>query len=315
MDDANNATTSLAQVTKLVEQDHVLAIIDGSNVDAGWATFVQQHNVPVVGDLLDSTPMYTNPDFFPEGQTANAIALGIAAGAKKIGVTKLGLAYCTAVAACSELATTTKTQAQAIGLSVSYSSEIADAASNYTASCLAAKQSGADGISVGSGETVIQSYASSCGAQGYLPKYIEVETSVSNAVLGSSAFDGTLAIEPDAPATDSSNPTIATMIAALNQYEPGTVTSPAYGPGATMAWAAGILFAAAATAGHVGSSATAANLLNGLYSLHGTTLGGLTPPLTFHHGQPTTVECWFYAVIKSHQFAAPYGSQSFCPAS
>jgi branched-chain amino acid transport system substrate-binding protein len=312
MDDANNATTSLAQVTKLVEQDHVLAIIDGSNVDSAWATYVQQHNVPVVGDLLDSTPMFTNPDFFPEGQTADQIVNGILAGAKKAGVAKLGVPYCTAVAACANLADAVKQLASAQGISVPYISKIPDDASNYTASCLASKQSGANGVLVGSGETVIEAYAQSCSAQGYDPKYIETETSVSNAVLPISAFEGTVAVEPDASATDTNSPPIQSMIAALNKYEPGTVTSAAYGPGATMAWAAGMLFAAAAQAGSVGSDPTPTALLNGLYSLHGATLNGLTPALTFQPGKPHSVSCFFYTVIHNHQFTTPYGSGSYC---
>jgi branched-chain amino acid transport system substrate-binding protein len=312
MDDANNATTSLAQVTTLVEQDHVLAIIDGSNVDSAWATFVQQHNVPVVGDLLDSTPMFTNPDFFPEGQTADQIVNGILAGAKKAGVTKLGVPYCTAVAACANLADAVKQLGPSQGISVPYISKIPDDASNYTASCLASQQAGANGVLVGSGETVIEAYAQSCSAQGYNPKYVETETSVSNAVLSISAFEGTVAVEPDASATDTNSPPIQTMIASLNKYEPGTVTSAAYGPGATMAWAAGMLFAAAAQAGNVGSDPTSAALLNGLYSLHGATLNGLTPPLTFQPGKPHSVSCFFYTVIHDHQFTTPYGSGSYC---
>jgi branched-chain amino acid transport system substrate-binding protein len=312
MDDANNATTSLSQVTTLVQQDHVLAIIDGSNVDSAWATYVQQQKVPVVGDLLDSTPMFTNPDFFPEGQTADQIVNGILAGAKKAGVTKLGVPYCTAVAACANLAQAVKQLAPAQGISAPYISKIPDDASNYTASCLASQQAGDNGVLVGSGETVIEAYAQSCSAQGYNPKYVETETSVSNAVLRSSAFEGTVAVEPDASATDTNSPPIQTMIAALNKYEPGTVTSGAYGPGATMAWAAGMLFAAAAQAGHVGSNQTAAALLSGLYSLQGATLNGLTPPLTFAQGKPHSVGCWFYTVIHNHQYTTPYGSGSYC---
>jgi branched-chain amino acid transport system substrate-binding protein len=314
MDDANNATTSLSEVTKLVEEDHVLAIIDGSNVDSGWATYVEQHNVPVVGDQLDSAAMFTNPDFFPEGLTENNLAPGLVAGAKIAGVTKLGVAYCTAVAACAEVAQTTKAAAEAVGLKVPYVSKIADSASNYTASCLAASQAGADGVNVASGETVLEAYANSCAAQGYHPKYVEVEGTATNAVLGLSSLNGMMDVEADVSATDTSSPGIQTMIAALNKYEPGTVTSATYGPDANQAWDAGILLATAAEAGHLGDNPTSAQLLNGLYSLQSNTLGGLAPPLTFHRGQPANVNCWFYAQIEQHQFASPYGDKYYCPA-
>jgi branched-chain amino acid transport system substrate-binding protein len=315
VDDANNATTSLSEVTKLVQQDHVLAIIDGSNVDSTWASYVEQQKVPVIGDQLDSSAMYTNPDFFPEGMTENNLAVGLVAGAKIAGVSKLGVAYCTAVAGCAELAETTKTAAQSIGVSVPYVSKISDSASNYTASCLAAKQVGANGIAVGSGETVLEAYANSCAAQGYDPKYVEVEGTATNAVLGLSSLDGMIDVEADVPATDTSSPGVETMISALNKYEPGTVASATYGPDANQAWDAGLLFATAATAGHLGAAPTTAELFNGLYSLQGSTLGGMAPPLTFHQGQPANVNCWFYAQIENHQFASPYGAKVYCPAS
>jgi branched-chain amino acid transport system substrate-binding protein len=79
-----------------------------------------------------------------------------------------------------------------------------------------------------------------------------------------------------------------------------------------MAWAGGMLFAAAAKAANLGDNATAAQVYTGLYALQGDTLGGLAPPLTFHQGQPTSVNCWFYSVINNHQFTSPYGTAPTC---
>jgi len=54
------------------------------------------------------------------------------------------------------------------------------------------------------------------------------------------------------------------------------------------------------------------SLLNGLYALRGSTLGGITPPLTFHRGKPTTIACWFYMSVKDHKFTMPYGQRPTC---
>jgi histidinol-phosphate/aromatic aminotransferase/cobyric acid decarboxylase-like protein len=62
----------------MVEQDHVAAIIDGSDVSFAWAKFVQQHGVPVIEANLSNTVGFSNPDFFPVGQTINTLAPAIA---------------------------------------------------------------------------------------------------------------------------------------------------------------------------------------------------------------------------------------------
>ena len=37
--------------------------------------------------------------------------------------------------------------------------------------------------------------------------------------------------------------------------------------------------------------------------LKGETLGGLTAPLTFKQGKPTSLPCWFYFQVKDGKFA------------
>jgi branched-chain amino acid transport system substrate-binding protein len=316
MDDSGSATTALAQVTQMIQQDHVIALIDDSDVDAAWATYVQQQGVPVVGGNLASEAMFTNPDFFPVGETSNVLQQGVVAGEQKAGITKLGIAYCTAVAACALSAGGLKSAASTANINVVYSAKVADAATDYTAPCLAMKQAGADGVSVLSSEAVIESFANSCGAQGYAPKFVETFTSTNNSVVGLAALQGTIEVDPDVPATDMSVPAVQTMNNALNQYQPGTTTSKNWGPGQTDAWAGGMLFAAAAQAASLGTNATSAQLIDGLYSLpHNETLGGLTPPLNYQRGKATTVVCWFYAQIQNHQYTAPFGSAPSCPSS
>jgi branched-chain amino acid transport system substrate-binding protein len=316
MDDSGSATTALAQVTQMIQQDHVVALIDDSDVDSAWSTYVQQQGVPVTGGNLASEAMFTSPDFFPVGQTANVLQDGVVAGEQKAGITKLGIAYCTAVAACALSAGGLKTAASSDGIKVVYSAKIADAATDYTAPCLAMQQAGADGVSVLSSEAVIESFANSCAAQGFKPKFVETMTSTNNSVIGLAAMQGTIEVDPDVPSTDTTVPGIAAMNAALNQYEPGTTTSKDWGPGETDAWAAGVLFADAAQAANLGSNPTPAQLINGLYALpHNDTLGGITPPLNYQRGKATTVVCWFYAQIENHQYTAPYGSAPSCPSS
>ena len=57
---------------------------------------------------------------------------------------------------------------------------------------------------------------------------------------------------------------------------------------------------------------TTAQIKKGLYSLHGATLGGLTPPLTFTKGSPTPIDCWFWVGISHGKFTTPYGLKPVC---
>ncbi len=312
MDDALNPGTSLAQVTKMVTQDHVLAIMDGSDVDSSWGTFVQKAGVPVIGDNLSSTLMFTNADFFPQGQTINTLAPSIAGAAQRAGVKKLGMVYCSSDPVCAELAKPIQQAASANGVKAGFAGAISETAPNYTAPCLAAKQSGADGIFVAESSTVALSFESSCQAQGYHPIYIAEDGAVAASWLSAAGFQGSVNVENNLPATDTSNSAVAAMTSALNKYAPGTTTSSTYGPSSTGIWAAGMLFADAAKAGNLGNNPTSAELLNGLYALNGDTLDGLAPPLTFHRGQPTSVGCWFYLGISNHQWTTPYGGNSYC---
>ncbi len=314
-DDGLNPGTSLSQVTSMVEQDHVIAIFDGTDVDSSWETFVSQHGVPVIGDNLANTSMFSNPDFFPQGQTINTLPGSIASAAQKAGIHSLGSVYCSSDPVCAQLAKPIEQAAQAKGIKSTFATAIPESAPNYTAPCLAAKDAGVDGIFAAESISVVEQFVNSCSAQGYTPKYLAEDGAIGKSFLSVPGLQGMVGIENNLPAEDTSNPAVQTMISAVNKYDPGFVNSANWGPAATGVWASGMLFAAAAKAANLGANPTSAQVIQGLYGLHGETLGGLAPPLTYKQGQPTTVDCWFYIGIQNHQFTTPYGSQSYCGSS
>lgn len=314
-DDSQNPGTALTDVTKMVQQDHVIAIIDLSNVDSSFGSYIGSQHVPVVGGNLDSDLFTSNPDFFTAGGTTDAIPLGIVAAAKTAKVSKLGVFYCQGVPICAELPPVLKQIGAPAGVSVSYSGAIPNAAPNYTASCLAAQQSGANGLFVASGPPQTLSVVESCTAQGYKPTYIAAESSLANSSLSNSAIDGAVGEITNLSASDTGNPEIKAMDQALNTFKPGLVSSAEFNPGSSMVWAAGVLFQAAASAGHLGDNPTPAGVLTGLYALKGETLGGLTAPLTFTKGKPTSLKCWFYYQVKGGQFTTPFGASPACASS
>ena len=128
---------------------------------------------------LNSTLAFSSPDFFPVGQTVNTLPESIAAAAKKANVKNLATMYCAEASVCAGLATPIAKAAHAVGVKSSYPAAISASAPNYTAPCLAAKQSGADGIFVGQASQVVVSFVSSCARQGYKPTYIAEASAIS----------------------------------------------------------------------------------------------------------------------------------------
>ena len=61
-DDGYNPTTSLSQVEGMVTSDHIVALVDNSDVDTSWYTYIEQNKVPVIGGQTEDGP-YENADF------------------------------------------------------------------------------------------------------------------------------------------------------------------------------------------------------------------------------------------------------------
>ncbi len=100
-DDGYNPATSLSDAQTLVETAHVLAIIDNSDEDQAWASYVKQQGVPSLGDT-DTEAGYTNSDFFTPGMTYKNSSAAVADAMKKAGVTKVADVYCAEVAICAQ---------------------------------------------------------------------------------------------------------------------------------------------------------------------------------------------------------------------
>jgi branched-chain amino acid transport system substrate-binding protein len=311
-DDAQNPGNALTAVTKMVEQNHVLALIDISNVDTAFAEYVSGKKVPVVGGNLDSDLFATNADFFTAGGTADGIPAGIVGAAKTAKVDKLAVLYCAGVPICAELPPALKKLGEPAGVNVSYSGSIPSVAPNYTAPCLAAKQSGANGVFVANGPPQTLGVVKSCSAQGFKPMYIAAESSLANSSLGTPGIDGAVGEVTNLPASATDNAEIAAMHKALDTYKPGVLDNGEFSPGSSMLWASGRLFEAAARAGRLGDNPTPAQVLDGLYALKNETLGGLAAPLTFAKGQPTSSKCWFYYQVKDKKFTTPFGTSPSC---
>lgn len=313
-DDDTSATTSLTDVQQLIS-DHVLAIVNLSNDDSAWASDTASANIPVIEADSSDTVGPTEANFFPASQTIDSLPISVALAAKKTGAKSFALVYCAESPACQELVAPEKQAAQKAGVPLVYTTSISASAPNFTAQCLAAKQSGATSLFIADAVSVALSVAASCETQGYTPNLIADDGAVATSFETAKGWSNNMiAMQPDIPFFVKDTPATKAMYAAFKKYEPGLTSSPDFNELAVEGWAAGELLGAALQGGHVGSSGTpsTAQVFDGLYSLHDDTLGGIAPPLSFTKGKPTLIDCWFWMRTKDSKFTTPYGLSPVC---
>lgn len=309
-DDQGDATKSQADIRQLVQVDHVLAIVspEASGTESGWASYVQQQHVAVIGGEADTPVWFTNPSFFPSSATVLTSLEMQAYAVSAAGKSSFGAVYCAEAAICKQVLPALQGYAKAFHLSMSTSAAIAVAAPTYTAQCLAAKQAGAQALIIDASYEAGSRFAPACAQQGYSPVYVIPSGAFDNRYLQVAQVNGAYV-----PTTNAlwfaSTPPVDQFKQAMAKYEPGT----ALGPNPISGWAGGALFGAAAA--KLPANPTSADVFTALYALpKGDTLNGLTPPLTFHKGAPASpVTCFFLGQINSGQLTAPKGTAPVCP--
>jgi branched-chain amino acid transport system substrate-binding protein len=291
LDDGANAATSLADAKRLVEQDHVVAIVGEQTAqDITWAKYVQSKGVPVIGGEPYDPAMTGNPDFFPSGGTLPAANYGLAEAAAQQGKKKMALMVCAEAPICSFYVTAfQKLLPGFFGTSVVYNSKIAATAPNYTAQCLAAKQAGADALFVESFGPAIARVHSDCAQQSYQPAQYGIAATVdTTSTKPSTVMQYNLSIG------DNQTPAGSSLQQAIDQYgAPGFRNQQAYTDNIMQTWAGTQVFMAAAQKAGLSPSSTPADLKKGLYELKDFTAGGASAPITYTPGKPTVISCWF----------------------
>ena len=299
MDDGGNPATALQDVKQLVQTDHIQALVgDGSLADGSFASYIASSRVPVIGGIAASVPFMTNPDFFEIGANAVVQSVGLGALAKSAGKHTLGVLYCSESPLCAQLVPILKGGAQLSGLGFA-STTISVAAPSYAAPCLAMKGKGVDALFVADNSATVQRVVDACAQQGYRPAILEESGTTALTWLHDPNLNGALLTASNPGYTDSSNPGVASFLAALKKYDPSLLGSSSFGYDTIYPWVAGELFVAAAKAGNLTPSSTPAEVKQALYKSKGTTLGGLSAPLPITAGEPVFSPCYYGLTIKS----------------
>ncbi len=309
-DDGYNPSTSSADASELIQQDHVVAIVDNSDVDASWSSYAQQQGVPVIGGGI-SLAGYTNPDFFPPSATFNYLTSAGAILAKHYGVKKQSDLYCSEVAICSQSAVQSKAANAAYGIDMVYTAAIGFAAPSYTAECLASKAAGATAMTVGTRRR---------SSKKSLKIVLRRDTHrLSSAVMaqwqsvGSTlqAWKAILTLKPTCPGLFTTRrPRICIPLSQSThrKSQRGRILARSSSPRGPMARSIQAAVHSKST-----DNITAATIKSGIYALpKGDTLGGLAPPLHFVKGQPANNSCFFTMTIKNHKFEILQGGKLLC---
>jgi branched-chain amino acid transport system substrate-binding protein len=311
-DDKGDAATAAAAAKTLIEKDHVVAIVGNQSQNAApWGTYVASKGVPVVGGNTFDLIQLKNADFFSVGGNLLAAYYGVATLAMARGE-NVGNLYCAEVPACAATTSLLTGFGKSLGgLSVTYAAKVSATAPDFTAPCQGLKGSGASSYSLGTSAQVMRSITSQCLQQGFKAPLIIPD--VADSTFPSDAsFDGTEIVSTIVPYFDNTLPGMKEFHQALAKYAPqiGTAKTPLSNP-VLQPWVSGKLFETAVKA--IGNKPiTAESVKEGLYSLKGETLGGLTAPLTFTRDKVSPHNCYFYYKIENRAFVAPNGLSPTC---
>jgi branched-chain amino acid transport system substrate-binding protein len=294
----------LAAANTLIHQDHVVALVsDYGDTDPAWNTMFEKAGIPIIGGSQAAPGNPNNPLFFTPETAESALTYAQLYGLKTEGATKIAYPYCAEVSQCQSGIPFAKQAAPLLGMSLVWIGAFSQSSPDLTPQCLAAKQAGANGAFPSAPLTNDIKFAAACYQQGFKPYYGMGGGQLDSSLLNIPAFNGTISAQGNAPWFEDSTPALQEFHAAMAKYAPNATL---HDDAAILAWASGKLFQAAVAASG-SSTVTSASILNGMYSLHNETLGGLAPALNFTRGKQAMPTCFFLAGIKNGKFVAPAG--------
>lgn len=316
-DDGGEPARHQAIVQEFVEKRGVIAFVMNPEgvIGGSAADYPTKKRIPVVGttggeDYVYDSPMYFVP--FPSGSTAGySLAGGFAEMAVPQEKRKLGVISCVEVPALCEViaAVWGSDRMRDHGFDVVYKVKASLVQPDFTSECLGARQAGADVIAIAMDANSASRIVASCHRQGYRPLFAVPSVAAANTMLEDPELDGAVVGSVLWPWPAQDTPARKEFHDVFARYRPGETPS---GSNAT-GWVAAKAFETAMLKGGVPDQPTSAAVLEGLWSIAGNDLGGLTYPLPFVREQPTRkVACWSAVVIKDKAWTAPKGGDYKC---
>ncbi|MDT7662216.1 MAG: branched-chain amino acid transport system substrate-binding protein [Pseudonocardiales bacterium] len=310
-DDGGDPARSQAARKRLVDEEHVVAFVGNMDLLTGgsFLAYHAQTRVPVVGGT-GGAYYYDSPFFFPQNTYAPArFTTLLAAIADQVpGGAKLATIVCVENrATCADAAKAWSAESGGFGQQVVYQAQVSISQPDFTGECIGARDAGAAVLLLGLDAGATQRVARSCARQGYHPRFAGLLGSQGLAAV--SDLDGLILPSPSFPWTSTSNPARQAFATAMATYTPDAELDLF----ATSIWTSAVLFARAVELVGPKEVITNEDVLRGLWSMHGDTLGGLTYPLTFTEGQPAPKKvCYFLMVTRGGGWTTPNGEAIKC---
>ncbi len=313
VDDANDSARHRAIVQDLVERHGVQAFVGVFAPLTGRASidYLNSKRVPVIGGLVSDAWFATSPMHFAQAGAYENYHFGSIAAVAQVAVAegknKVGLLGCAEAATCQEAPTFWERFAPEVGLEVTYKARASISQPDFTAECLAARNSGAEILMIGLDGNSVRRLAASCSRQGYHPILSTPSGAFDTAMLQDPNLDG-FVVGLDV------YPFFLDGIAAAADFR-DTVLKPLHinnGSVAMDVWVSAELLKRALLIGP--AEASSAGLLEGLWSIQDDTVGGLAQPLSFPRRDAGNIQrrCWFVAQIQKGRFSSPDGGRLSC---
>ena len=304
--DDGDPAKAITAVKELVEIEHVVALV-GNNAgatDSTWRAYVEEKGIPVIGGLTLTQSFGTSPMFFPASSNLVGFVASQVNAAKLSRKKTLGAVVCAERASCQQSIPIAEAAAIKAGLKFGGAQTVLASSPNFNTQCRSLKDLDVDVLNVNTAGPVIERFVKDCDKLGYKPTYIFPGGAFQPSLIDDVA-EGAYVVS-GGPLWFGDQPNHKDFIEALKQY---TKTEP--DGFATRAWQAALLFGAAAA--NVSDNPTAAEVLEGLYSLKGETLGGWSVPLTFARGKGNSIgTCDWIAQVKDSKLTAPFGYDPVC---
>ena len=301
-DDQGDPATASSKVQEMIQTKKILAFVGNIQlltVDA-VVPIIKRYGVPILGSDLTNNPWFTNPLMFPQGSNVQSMAYGyIDAALNHFGKKNIGEVWCIEVPrACEQMDRAFQELAPMMGATVKKTIQVSITAPSYVQQCLDLKNAGVEALGLSFDAASQHRLARSCTQVGYFPDVMPYPLGVGNEkqfLQGNKWLGDAYVSMNHFPWFASNTPAERYWQASVKKFNPGFTS----GGTAAMGWASGALLVAA-SAGLSAENPTTQQLLDTLWTFKGqkwTTLGGLTPPLTFvKDGNPRVPYCLYAAI-------------------
>ncbi|ONH60453.1 hypothetical protein CcI49_11520 [Frankia sp. CcI49] len=273
---------------ELINQDHVLAIIDQDVQDSKWVKIAEEAKVPVIAATTGQGSLIS-ANTFPVIPSTIALGYGIFASAKQLGST-FGFIYASEVASAINM-DMYKGFAKAAGVSMPVVIAVSAASPDYTAVCQQLIDAKVDSYEVGGAAAMVEKVAQQCHQQGLKAPLVLPGAGFAEHWLTEPAFNNAMVEDIVPSASNAILPAQKEYRQALEKYESDFVGQPTDNSFAETGWTSGKMIEVGV--GKIEGELTPAKLQSALHTVKDETLDGLVHPTTYKAGQITTNPCWF----------------------